>query len=131
MLVERKAAAGDAFGAPYYCLPEQLGFRKILDTTFMPGALVTNDAEPEDIAKHSHALRRVHTASNWNAARIISRANCRRSTAARSTRPGERLVFEPDAREAFDRTRKRIDELIDDDRKGRFGYIDAGESAAA
>ena len=32
LLVDGKAEAGNAFGAPYYLL-EQLGFRKILDTT--------------------------------------------------------------------------------------------------
>ena len=95
----------------------------------MIGALVANDADPEDVDRYSRALRRVHATSNRNAARIISRANCRRN--ARSTRPGERPAFEPCMRETFDPTRKRVDELVDDDRRGRFGHLDAGKSAAA
>jgi NitT/TauT family transport system substrate-binding protein len=39
LLVDRKVAAASLFGAPFY-VAEQLGFRKIVDTTFMIGHLI-------------------------------------------------------------------------------------------
>ena len=46
-----------AFSAPYYVL-EQLGFRKILDVTFMMASMVARDARIQDVRKYFRALRR-------------------------------------------------------------------------
>src|SRR5256885_8237219 len=43
LLVDRQVPAVSLFGAPSYVV-EQLGFRKIVDTTFMVGHLVSGDA---------------------------------------------------------------------------------------
>ena len=43
LLVDRKVAAASLFGAPFYVV-EQLGFRKIVDTTFMIGHLIAPEA---------------------------------------------------------------------------------------
>src|SRR5579875_2097420 len=57
LLVDRKVEAATAFGAPYYVL-EQLGFRKILDATFMIAAMLARDVTVADARKYFRALRR-------------------------------------------------------------------------
>src|SRR5690348_16500661 len=42
LLIDRKVPAASLFSAPYYFL-EQLGFRKIIDTTFMMASLINGD----------------------------------------------------------------------------------------
>ena len=43
LLVDRKVPAASLFSGPYYFV-EQLGFRKIIDTTFMIASMVTGNA---------------------------------------------------------------------------------------
>ena len=43
-LVDSQVPAASLFGAPFY-VAEQLGFKKIVDTTFMIGHLVSENAE--------------------------------------------------------------------------------------
>ena len=57
LLVDGEVPAGNAFGGPLYLL-EQLGFRKIIDTTFMVAALVEEDVDPADVRKCYRALKR-------------------------------------------------------------------------
>src|SRR5207245_11602396 len=57
MLVDRQAAAVALFSGPYY-FAEQLGFRKIIDTTFMIATMILGDPAPEDLRKFFRALRR-------------------------------------------------------------------------
>ena len=52
-----KAQAATLFGGPYY-FAEQLGYRKIIDTTFMIGAMVNGDPDPDDVRRYFQALRR-------------------------------------------------------------------------
>ena len=56
-LIDGKAQASALFSGPYY-FAEQLGFRKIIDTTFMIATMVTGDPDPEDLRKFFRALRR-------------------------------------------------------------------------
>ena len=44
LLLNRKVAAANVFGIPLYVL-EQQGFRKVVDTTFMIGFLVSMEAQ--------------------------------------------------------------------------------------
>ena len=46
LLLDRKVPACHLFSGPYY-FAEQLGFRKVIDTTFMIGTIVTGNADPE------------------------------------------------------------------------------------
>ena len=55
-LIDREVPAAAVFSGPYYFL-EQLGFRKIIDSTFMMASMVTGEAEPEDVRKYFRALR--------------------------------------------------------------------------
>ncbi len=57
LLIDRKIPAAHAFSGPYYFL-EQLGFRKIIDTTFMIASMITGDPDPADIRKYFSALRK-------------------------------------------------------------------------
>src|SRR3954471_20067413 len=56
LLIDRQVPAASLFSGPYYFM-EQLGFRKIIDSTFMMASLVTGDADPEDVRKYFRALR--------------------------------------------------------------------------
>ena len=49
--------AANVFGAQYYLL-EQLGFRKLVDTTFIMGSLVSEDTDRADLERYFNALRR-------------------------------------------------------------------------
>src|SRR5262249_51620010 len=56
-LIEGKAQASALFSGPYY-LAEQLGFRKIIDSTFMIATMITGAPDVEDLRKFFRALRR-------------------------------------------------------------------------
>ena len=57
-LVDRQVPAAAVFSGPYYFL-EQLGFRKVLDTTFMIASMLNGDPDPEDVRKYFRALNRL------------------------------------------------------------------------
>jgi len=61
LLFEGKSAATALFSGPYY-FAEQLGYRKIIDTTFMIAAMINGDPEPEDIRRYFRALK--HSATS-------------------------------------------------------------------
>src|SRR5664279_215878 len=50
-----KAQAATLFGGPYY-FAEQLGYRKIIDTTFMIGAMINGEPDMEDVRKYFQGL---------------------------------------------------------------------------
>jgi len=114
-LVDRKVPAAALFSGPYYFL-EQLGFRKILDTTFMMASMLTGDPDPEDVRKYFRALRRAqrdidlrpelytHHYAKEFPRRFLDQIDVRRWG------PGERLVFEPYTREVFEESFKWIAE---------------------
>src|ERR1039458_796094 len=56
-LIDGEAPAVALFSGPYY-FAEQLGFRKIIDTTFMIATMITGDPDPEDLRRFFAALRR-------------------------------------------------------------------------
>src|SRR5579862_2034240 len=56
-LIEGKTQAASLFSGPYYFV-EQLGFRKVIDTTFMIATMITGDPNPEDVRKYFRGLRR-------------------------------------------------------------------------
>lgn len=129
LLVDGKAPAASLFGAPFY-VAEQLGFRKIVDTTFMIGHLVTEAADQQEVERYFMALRRAqhdidlkpeaykHYFLNELPQRYHSIIDIR------SFGPGERIVFEPYPREVFERTREWIEswDLFPPEQKGSAGY---------
>jgi ABC-type nitrate/sulfonate/bicarbonate transport system substrate-binding protein len=112
-LIDRKVPAAALFSGPYYFL-EQLGFRKIIDTTFMMASMITGNPDPEDVNKYFRALRKAqrdidlrpelytHYYKNEFPARFVDQMDTRRWG------PGERIVFEPYTKEVFDESFKWI-----------------------
>jgi hypothetical protein len=107
--------AAAVFSGPYYFL-EQLGFRKIIDTTFMMASMLTGNPDPEDVRRYFRALRRAqrdidlrperytHYYSKEFPQRFLSQIDTRRWG------PGERIVFEPYTRETFEESFRWIAE---------------------
>jgi hypothetical protein len=128
-IVDRQVPAASLFGAPFY-VAEQLGFKKIVDTTFMIGHLVTEHADLQDVERYFKALRRAqhdidmgpetykHYFLRELPARYHGLVDIRRFG------PGERIVFEPYPREAFERTRQWIQSwnLFPPGQQGTGGY---------
>ncbi len=106
-LIDRKVPAASLFSGPYYFL-EQLGFRKVIDTTFMMATMITGSPDPADLRKYFAALRQaqrdidlrpdLYTRHYRNEfpQRFLSQMDTRRWG------PGERIVFEPYTREVFE-----------------------------
>ncbi len=113
LLIEGRIAAAALFSGPYY-FAEQLGFRKIIDTTFMIATMITGDPDPEDIEKYFRALRRAQRDidlrpelyTHYYLREFPVRYHSMMDT--RRWGPGERLVFEPYTQEAFDSSREWI-----------------------
>lgn len=106
-LFDGTAPAVHLFNGPYY-FAEQLGYRKVLDATFMIGTMIHGDPDPEDLRKFFRALRRAqrdidlrpelytHFYKNEFPDRFHARMDTRRWG------PGERLVFEPYTKEVYE-----------------------------
>ena len=69
LLFEGKIPACTLFSGPYY-FAEQLGFRKVIDCTFMMATMITGDPDPEDVRKFFRALR-ARAARHRSAARAL------------------------------------------------------------
>ena len=115
LLIDRKIPAASLFSGPYYFL-EQLGFRKIIDSTFMMASMVKEGSDPADIKKYFAALRRAqhdidlrperytHYYRNEFPVRFHEQMDTGRWG------PGERIVFEPYSRETFEESQAWIEE---------------------
>ena len=106
-LIDGEVPACTLFSGPYY-FAEQLGFRKVIDCSFMIASIVTGEPAPDDLRKYFRALRRAQRDIDLRPERYThyyKREFPARFHAAMDTRrwgPGERLVFEPYTREVFD-----------------------------
>ena len=107
--LDGKAPACTLFSGPYY-FAEQLGFRKIIDNTFMIAAMLNGDPEPEDVRKYFRALRRAQRDidlrpelyTHYYKAEFPERFHARMDT--RAWGPGERIVFEPYTKEVYEQS---------------------------
>jgi len=115
MLFDRNVPAAAVFSGPYYFL-EQLGFRKVIDTTFMMASMITGDPDPEDLRKYFAALRRAQRDidlrpelyTHYYKKEFPARFHAMMDT--RRWGPGERIVFEPYTREVFEESFRWIAE---------------------
>lgn len=110
-LLARSVPAANLFGAQFY-IAEQLGFRKIVDTTFMMGFLLSPHADLEDSEKYFRGLRRAqreidiepelykHYFSRELPRDLLALVDILRFG------PGERIAFEPYTRELYERTQR-------------------------
>jgi ABC-type nitrate/sulfonate/bicarbonate transport system substrate-binding protein len=131
-LLDGSAPAVNLFSGPYY-FAEQLGFRKVIDTTFMIATMIHGNPDPEDLRKFFKALRRAqrdidlrpelytHYYLNEFPERFHARMDTRRWG------PGERLVFEPYTEEVFKESRDWIAShgIFPDGNLGANQYDDA------
>ena len=112
-LYEGKVPAASLFSGPYYFM-EQLGFRKLIDSTFMMASMIDGDPAPDDIRKYFAALRRAQRDIDLRPdlyTHYYKREFPERWHGLMDTRrwgPGERLVFEPYTKEGYDETFKWI-----------------------
>jgi hypothetical protein len=128
-LLDGKAPACALFSGPYY-FAEQLGFRKVIDTTFMITAMISGNPDAEDLRKYFMALKRAQRDidlrpdryTNYYKNEFPVRHHARMDT--RAWGPGERIVFEPYSREVFEDTFKWISEhgIFGDTGMGTGGY---------
>jgi len=126
LALEGRAAAVNVWGAQAYLL-EQQGFRKLVDTSFVMGFLVSAQAAPGDVERYFAALLRAQQeidldlpryARHW--AREIP-TDLLELVDVRRFGPGERIVPQPYTRQMFDRTQGWM--------RG-WQLVDAGEPAA-
>ena len=114
-LLNRKVDAANMFGAPLYVV-EQQGFRKILDTTFMIGFLLHQDADLDDVKRYFKALQRAQRDIDLEPERykhyflkeLPEKYHGMIDVGAFG--PGERLVFEPYTREIFEQTHRWMEQ---------------------
>lgn len=112
-LFDREVPAVNVFSGPYYFL-QQLGFRKIVDTSFMMASMVDEKADMGDVKKYFQALRRAQADIDLHAHRYThyyKREFPTRFHDLMDTRlfgPGERIVFEPYTSEIYAETQKWI-----------------------
>jgi hypothetical protein len=131
LLIDREIPAASLFSGPYYFL-EQLGFRKIIDTTFMMAAMVTGEPDIEDVRKYYAALRRAQhdidlrpeLYTRFYRNEFPLRFHEQMDTGRWG--PGERIVFEPYSRDMFEDSQAWIAERdIFEGDLGHRGYADS------
>jgi NitT/TauT family transport system substrate-binding protein len=128
----RKVEAANVFGAQYYIL-EQLGFRKVVDSTFIMGFLVSAEADSDDLEHYFSALRRAQREIDLESERYKhywSREmpdDLGELVDVRRFGPGERIVLEPYTREMFERTHRWMQswDLFDSTAAGMPAYESA------
>ena len=132
MLIDGQIGAVNVFGMDKDIV-EQHGCRKVLDSTFMIGFIITGDADTEDVTKYFAALQRAqrdidsepekfkHYYEQQLPERFKGKVDVRMFT------PGERIVFEPYTQELWERTHRWMEdlELFPEDQIGKSSYADA------
>ena len=114
-MIDGNIPAVSLFSGPYYFM-QQLGFRKVVDTTFMMAAMVGEDASAEDVEKYFAALKRAQSDIDLRPElythyyREEFPERFRDQIDPRLFGPGERLVFEEYSKEIFEESQKWIDE---------------------
>jgi ABC-type nitrate/sulfonate/bicarbonate transport system substrate-binding protein len=137
-LVDRQVPAAALFSGPYYFL-EQLGFRKIIDTTFMIASMITGAPQAEDVRRYFRALRRAQRDIDLRPelyTHYYRKEFPQRFLAQMDTRrwgPGERLVFEPYSKEVYEAAFRWIAEreIFEPAAMGGGRYEDAVVSLSA
>ena len=114
-LYDRQVPAAAVLSGAYYFL-EQVGFRKIIDSTFMIASMITGNPDSDDVRKYFRALRlaqrdidlRPELYTHYYKNEFPERFHDVMDT--RRWGPGERLVFEPYTKEMFEESFRWIAE---------------------
>ena len=137
LLIDGKVPAASLFSGPYYYM-EQLGFRKVADTSFMMASMVAEDADMEDVKKYFGALRRAQADIDLRPelyTHYFKKEFPERFQDTMDPRlfgPGERIVFERYSREIFEISQQWIAErgIFEDGNLGDRDYSESIVSAA-
>jgi NitT/TauT family transport system substrate-binding protein len=116
-LLDRRIDAANIFGLQSYIV-EQQGFRKVVDTSFMIGFLISGaDVAMSDVEKYFRALQRAqrdidveHQQYTHYYLREMA-DEFKPLVDVRAFGPGERIVFEPYTREVYERTHRWMKKL--------------------
>jgi len=131
-LLDGMAPAATVFGSQLYTV-EQLGFRKIIDCTFMIASMVPQGVDIHDVRKYYDALRlaqsdidRMHQSFVHYYLNELPERHAKLVDVQRFG-PGERLVFEPYTERMYNSTQQWIRErgIFDDDAVSQNSYNEA------
>jgi len=128
-LLDGRSRAVNVWGAPAYLL-EQRGFRKLVDTTFVMGFMLSASVDTEDVEKYFRALLRAQQEIDLELHRYTGHwareipADLLELVDVHRFGPGERIVPQPYTRQMFERTQGWMQEwdLLD---PTRIGYEDS------
>jgi NitT/TauT family transport system substrate-binding protein len=129
-LLDRRIDSANVFGLQSYIV-EQQGFRKVVDTTFMIGFLISGeDVAMEDVEKYFRALQRAQRDIDVEHQRYTHyflremAEEFKSLVDVRAFGPGERLVFEPYTQEVYEQTHRWMKklELFPADQMGEVNY---------
>ena len=132
-LLDQRIETANVFGLQSYIV-EQQGFRKVADTSFMIGFLISGeDVDTEDVEKYFRALRRAqrdidveHQQFTHYYLREMA-DEFKPLVDVRAFGPGERIVFEPYTREVYEQTHRWMKklELFPEEQLGEVNYRNA------
>jgi NitT/TauT family transport system substrate-binding protein len=114
LFVDGEVDVAMLFGGPMY-LAEQLGFRKILDATFMIAASILPETNEEDVEKFFRALKRAQDDIDLRHQKYTHYyenefpQRFKKTMDTRTFGPGERIVFSPYTREMYEQTQTWIE----------------------
>jgi ABC-type nitrate/sulfonate/bicarbonate transport system substrate-binding protein len=138
LLFEGKSSAAALFNGPYY-FAEQLGFRKVIDTTFMIASMINGTPDPDDIRRYFRALKlaqrdidlRPELYTHYYRNEFPDRFHA--AMDPKRWGPGERIVFEPYSREVYQQSFDWIEQhgIFAEGRMGTGNYDQATISLAA
>ena len=131
-LVDRKVPAGNMWGVERDIL-EQLGFRKIVDTTYMQGFLLDGSVDTADCWKYFRALQRAqheidaHPEQYKEYYWVQVADRYKDQVDVRGFSNGRRIVFEPYTREVYESTHDWLEsiEIFPADQLGHATYEEA------
>jgi hypothetical protein len=130
--IDAEVPAVSAFSGPFYFL-EQLGYRKVVDTTFMMATIISGSPDPGDVRKYFRALRRAQVDIDLRPelyVRLYLKEFPERfhdQIDLSKWGPGERLVFERYTREMFEESFEWIAarDIFPDGNMGAGSYQEA------
>ena len=132
-LIDGEVPAASMFSGTYYFL-DQLGFRKVCETTFMMAGMITGNPDPEDVAKFYNALKKAQFDIDLRPELYVHYyleefpERFHDMTDLRYFGPGERIVFEPYSKLMFDESRQWVAErdIFPEGEIGHRPYEEAG-----
>ena len=131
-LIDGEIPACSLFSGTYYFL-DQLGFKKIVETTFMMAGMITGEPDPEDVKKFYRALQRAQHDIDLRPelyTHYYKEEFPKRFHAMMDLRyfgPGERIVFEKYSEKMYDESRIWVGErdIFPEGNIGDLSYAEA------